>query len=414
MRNPSSFQKSFLPLALVLAILLTAALPAMGAETVSDAASTIQLMKTEGSVSVTNGSGRALSVFEDMRLYNGYHAKTAEKSYAWASLDSSKLIKLDAVSKAGLRKSGRNLEILLHSGNLLFNVTEPLEDDESMNIRTSTMVVGVRGTCGWVKAIDQWTTVLYILEGSVTCSVTDPVTGEVKTEVVTGGPRATCVVYPQDQAGSKCDIILDQFEEGDVDGFVLVDAVPDGPLCEKIYADSGLDLRDWTGDPQDRLEQDDEQQGGDAEEDLRQTHEQLVQPPGGQSADRAEQRRQGGGDSRGQKADQQGDAPAVPDHGEDVPPHGVGAEPEGGARRLRRAEQVHVGRVLGNKQLAAQTAQDDHRQRNHSRDGLPLMPRPFYRRGRQGRPGACEGKSFIHGPPPPPAPRSASGGRSAR
>ena len=41
MRKPSSFQKSFLPLALVLAILLTAALPAMGAETVSDGASTI-------------------------------------------------------------------------------------------------------------------------------------------------------------------------------------------------------------------------------------------------------------------------------------------------------------------------------------------------------------------------------------
>ena len=68
MRKLSSFPKSFLSLTLVLAILLTATAPALGAETVSDAASAIQLMKTEGSVSVTNGSGRALSVFEDMPL----------------------------------------------------------------------------------------------------------------------------------------------------------------------------------------------------------------------------------------------------------------------------------------------------------------------------------------------------------
>ena len=165
MRKPSSFQKSFLPLALVLAILLTAALPAMGAETVSDAASTIQLMKTEGSVSVTNGSGRALSVFEDMRLYNGYHAKTAEKSYAWASLDSSKLIKLDAVSEAEVRKAGKKLEVLLNSGNLYFNVSEPLEKEESLNIRTSTIIVGIRGTCGWVKMLDAWRAQVYLLEG---------------------------------------------------------------------------------------------------------------------------------------------------------------------------------------------------------------------------------------------------------
>ncbi len=252
MRARQHYQR-ILSLLLALALSLTW-VPEALAE--SATAATMQLMKTEGTVDVSNSRGRSISMMERMRLYNGYQVETQEASYAWINLDDAKLIKLDAVSKAGLRKSGRNLEILLHSGNLLFNVTEPLEDDESMNIRTSTMVVGVRGTCGWVKAIDQWTTVLYILEGSVTCSVTDPVTGEVKTEVVTGGQRATCVVYPQDQAGSKCDIILDQFEEGDVDGFVLVDAVPDGPLCEKIYADSGLDLRDWTGDPQDRLEQD--------------------------------------------------------------------------------------------------------------------------------------------------------------
>lgn len=242
MRNPSSFQKSFLPLALVLAILLTAALPAMGAETVSDAASTIQLMKTEGSVSVTNGSGRALSVFEDMRLYNGYHAKTAEKSYAWASLDSSKLIKLDAVSEAEVRKAGKKLEVLLNSGNLYFNVSEPLEKEESLNIRTSTIIVGIRGTCGWVKMLDAWRAQVYLLEGQVECSITDPATGESRTTVLRGGEMAEFVVYPQGQAGARCEIIRQSYTEEQIDGFVLVELVKDRALCEKIYTGSGLDV----------------------------------------------------------------------------------------------------------------------------------------------------------------------------
>ena len=242
MRKPSSFQKSFLPLALVLAILLTAALPAMGAETVSDAASTIQLMKTEGSVSVTNGSGRALSVFEDMRLYNGYHAKTAEKSYAWASLDSSKLIKLDEVSEAEVRKAGKKLEVLLNSGNLYFNVSEPLEKEESLNIRTSTIIVGIRGTCGWVKMLDAWRAQVYLLEGQVECSVTDPATGESRTTVLRGGEMAEFVVYPQGQAGARCEIIRQSYTEEQIDGFVLVELVKDRALCEKIYTGSGLDV----------------------------------------------------------------------------------------------------------------------------------------------------------------------------
>jgi hypothetical protein len=242
MRKLSSFPKSFLSLTLVLAILLTATAPALGAETVSDAASAIQLMKTEGSVSITNGSGRALSVRENMRLYNGYHAKTTEKSYAWVNLDSSKLIKLDEVSEAEVRKAGKKLEVLLNSGNLYFDVSEPLDQEESLNIRTSTMIVGIRGTCGWVKMLNAWHAQVYLLEGRVECSVTDPATGESRTTVLQGGEMAEFVVYPQGQTGERCDIIRQSYAEEHIDGFVLVELVKDRALCEKIYADSSLDV----------------------------------------------------------------------------------------------------------------------------------------------------------------------------
>ena len=61
-----------------------------------------------------------------------------------------KLAKLDQDSEIAITKEGKEMEIEVKSGSLFFNATEPLADDKSMNIRTSTMIVGIRGTCGWV------------------------------------------------------------------------------------------------------------------------------------------------------------------------------------------------------------------------------------------------------------------------
>jgi len=237
---------------LALVLLLGCAPETLAAET----AATVQLTKTEGTVSVSNRSGRAVSPVENMRIYNGYRLETEEASYAWLNLDSSKFVKLDAVSELEVRKDGKKLELLLNEGNLFFNVTEPLEEDESLNIRVSTMTVGIRGTCGWVKTIDQWTSQVYVLEGAIQASVTDPVTSETKTETVAAGESALCVVYPQDREGVKCDILRAPFSEADIDGFVLTEAVPDSGLCGRIYDGSDLDLRDFPEDPADRLRQD--------------------------------------------------------------------------------------------------------------------------------------------------------------
>jgi len=237
---------------LTLSLILSCLPGALAAET----AATIQLTKAEGTVSVSNRSGRSISIREDMRIYNGYRLETEEASYAWLNLDRSKFVKLDAVSELEVRKDGKKLELLLNEGNLFFNVTEPLEDDETLNIRVSTMTVGIRGTCGWVRTVDQWTSRICVLEGAVQVSVADPVTGQIKAETIAAGENALCVVYPQDREGDKCDILRDQFSEADVDGFVLTEAVPDGGLCDRIYGDSGLDLRDRAGEAEDRLRQD--------------------------------------------------------------------------------------------------------------------------------------------------------------
>ena len=244
-----------LSLLLAFVMLLTCA-PTAFAE--STEAAMMRLMKTEGTVSVTNGRGRSVTTRDEMRLNNGYGLTTGEASYAWINLDDAKLVKMDAVTEISIRKSGKKLDILVDSGSLFFNVSKPLEEDETLNIRTSTMAVGVRGTCGWVKVIDQWTTLLYILEGTVEVTVTDPVTGETKTETVKGGEMVTCKVYPQDTGGSKCDIIRQNFTVSGIDGFVLVELVQDISLCEKIYEDSGLDILGSGVNPSQKLKEDQE------------------------------------------------------------------------------------------------------------------------------------------------------------
>ena len=254
MKTKTTLRRRAAALGLALIMCAACAAPASAAEDASAAA--MRLTKTTGTVDVTNSRGRELSLRDDMRLYSGYHVETQETSYAWISLDNTKLTKLDAVSELEVRKAGKELELLLNSGQLYFNVTEPLNNDESLSIRTSTMVTGIRGTSGWVRVVDQWHTRVYVLQGRVECSVTDPVTGQTKTTVLTGGDTAECVVYEQEKPGDKCDIIRKGFTEEDAGGFIQVELAPDKPHRDRIEADSGLVFPDSPEQAEDRLKQD--------------------------------------------------------------------------------------------------------------------------------------------------------------
>ncbi|MGN0424124.1 MAG: InlB B-repeat-containing protein, partial [Acetatifactor sp.] len=217
-----------------------------GTKIESETATSIRLMKTEGTVAVEKSSGKSVKLIKNMKLFDGYRVSTEEKSYAWEELDKTKLIKEDALSEVEIRKSGKVLEVLLNSGNLYFNVTEKLDEDETMNICTSSMIAGIRGTSGWVEAIDSRHSRITILDGRVECTVTDPVTGQMKTATITAGQRADLYVDREGKKGEKCDIQLGQFAEKDVPGFVAVELAGNKQHCEKIYSASGIDLRNLT------------------------------------------------------------------------------------------------------------------------------------------------------------------------
>jgi len=141
--------KRLLTLMLCLAVLMTPTLAASAAS--SAKGTTVRLGATEGTVTVANAAGKAQSVIAKMRLYNGYTVSTGAKSSAFITLDDTKAVKLDASSSVKVKKTGSKLEVSLLSGTLVFNVTEPLASNETLTIRTSNTVTGIRGSFGWIS-----------------------------------------------------------------------------------------------------------------------------------------------------------------------------------------------------------------------------------------------------------------------
>ncbi len=138
----------------------------------STEAATMHLTRTEGGVNIFDEAEKNIAPAENLGLYSGYRIDTLEAGYAWISLDQVKLTKMDQNTQVEIIKEEKSLEIHVLEGSLFFHVTEPLADDETMEIRTSTMITGIRGTCGWAESRPGYS-LTAVLEGSVECTAPD-------------------------------------------------------------------------------------------------------------------------------------------------------------------------------------------------------------------------------------------------
>nr|WP_304710253.1 FecR domain-containing protein [uncultured Acetatifactor sp.] len=177
------------------------------------AATTIELLRTQGEVAVADKDGKGVSIIEGLKLYSGYQVDTRSESYAWINLDDTKLAKMDAQSQVEIQKEGKYLEVLVHSGSLFFNVAEPLEEDESMDIRNSTMVVGIRGTCGFVESPDAQHMNVYLLEGKVECTISSPEGEILQTATIKAGETAQLVYAGEDSSITVSSFTIDDVPE---------------------------------------------------------------------------------------------------------------------------------------------------------------------------------------------------------
>ncbi|MBQ5709268.1 MAG: FecR domain-containing protein, partial [Anaerotignum sp.] len=226
--------KKFLTILLTIAMVVSL-LPAT-AFAANNTATTMRLAKTQGTVTVTNATGKNVKQTGNMKLYNGYKVKTGAKSYAWVSLDDTKVAKLDANSVMEVQKQGKSLTLYLSSGNMFFNVKDPLKSGETFSIKTSTMTTGIRGTSGCVRVISPRVTEIHLLTGEVQVYAEHPVLGLSKTATLKAGQKATSLIDWEAIAatGEMVDILIERLENHEICGVCSKEIANDPALLERI------------------------------------------------------------------------------------------------------------------------------------------------------------------------------------
>lgn len=188
-------------------------------------ASSMKLLKTEGTVAVLDKNQASVSLFKGMKLQNGYEVATSTASYAWINLDDTKLIKLDALTNVGVEQNGKNLTLTLNSGKILVDVSKKLDSDETLNVKTGNVVTGVRGTLFEVAAEDPYfantdSIEIIVLEGTVSATSTDLINGKVSEIYVPQGNKST---YTIDRTNGTTTRFLTRAKSSDVSGFSAVE-----------------------------------------------------------------------------------------------------------------------------------------------------------------------------------------------
>lgn len=221
--------------------------PAAADTSVSGA--TMRLSSREGTVNVSGKGGKAVAAFDNMRLQSGYNLETEAASYAGLALDDVKAVKMDELSKGEIRKKGKQLELLLSEGSLLCNVTAPLKGEESLSIRTSTMITGIRGTVVYAEVVDSNTSRVCVLEGQVLVRPVNPVEGDRNGQYIEKGRQA--LIIGPDRMERKGEIQTLPLTEADIAPYVLWEIHENEELARRLR-EAGWDV-DWMIENAERL-----------------------------------------------------------------------------------------------------------------------------------------------------------------
>ncbi len=201
-------------------------------------ATTMRILRLEGTVSMQE-NGVLKTIKENLRLKSGNTLDTSTESLVSIGLDDAKIVTLDELSRAEFNQQGKYLNLDLTKGSLFFEVDKPLADDESFEIATSTMVVGIRGTSGWVS-VDGENESLIISDGHVHVIGTNPVTGAVKEVDVSAGQRLVVYLY-NDRTVDSIMFELEDITERDLPKFVINILRNKISLLDRVVAATGWD-----------------------------------------------------------------------------------------------------------------------------------------------------------------------------
>ena len=206
-------------------------------------ASTMRLLRVEGTVSIEDANGGTKPVTNNLRFQSGEALNTGEDGLASVGLDNTKIVTLQNSSRAEFRKNGKQLELKLTKGAVFFNVTEKLKPEETFEIKTSTMTAGIRGTSGIIYYDEEsQRDSLIVTDGTVEVTAVNPDTGEVKHAKVEGGQRIKVYLYSDsNDSHDSVEFYLDEVTEEDLTDFTLQNIVENEELMNRICEYTGWD-----------------------------------------------------------------------------------------------------------------------------------------------------------------------------
>ena len=185
-------------------------------------AKTMKLVRAEGTVKVEQEGGRLKQLKKNARFQSGEALITGAGSLASVNLDDTKIITLQAESRAEFTKLNKQLALKLTKGSLFFDVTQKLNDDETFEIKTSTMTAGIRGTSGYFSVDEEGRDTLTVTDGKVIISAVNPETGERKYAEVCGGQRIVVYLYSEsDKDHGTIELEVIDLTEEDLEEFTL-------------------------------------------------------------------------------------------------------------------------------------------------------------------------------------------------
>ncbi len=202
-------------------------------------ATTMRLLKMQGIVKLFDKE-KEKTIIDNIRLASGNAIKTESSSLAAIALDDSKVVTINDESRAQFEQKGKKLNIKPTDGSLFFEVSKKLAADETFDIRTSSMVVGIRGTSGYVAVDEEGHETLYITDGEVEVIGTNPVTGEQKVIRVKAGQRIRVYLY-NDRPKDSIMFTLEDVSEDDLKQAIKDRLIENDPLLAKVCNATGWD-----------------------------------------------------------------------------------------------------------------------------------------------------------------------------
>lgn len=199
-------------------------------------ATTMRLLRVEGTVSVEDSKGAAKPVIDNLRFQSGDSLITGSDGLASVSLDDTKIVTLQNDSRSEFIKNGKQLELKLKQGAVFFNVTEKLRSDEKFEIKTATMTAGIRGTSGIVyyDSEDGYRESLMVTDGVVEVSATNPQNNETRSVKVEGGKSVKVYFYENDTQHDFVEFSIKDIDENDLSRFMLGWMADDEDLLNRI------------------------------------------------------------------------------------------------------------------------------------------------------------------------------------